>query len=134
MIVLDTNVISALMRTEPEKPVVKWLDSQPAASVWITAITVMEIRFGLQTMPTGRRQEALIRAFELMLKSMIEGRIASFDAEAGLHAAQLMAQRKRKGRPRRGARHDDRWNCACEPRDASDAKHTTFRRFASDCY
>ncbi len=99
MIVLDTNVISALMRTEPEKPVVKWLDSQPAASVWITAITVMEIRFGLQTMPRGRRQEALIRAFELMLKSMIEGRIASFDAEAGLHAAELMAQRKRKGRP-----------------------------------
>ena len=99
MIVLDTNVISALMRREPEKPVVKWLDAQPAASVWITAITVMEIRFGLQTMPKGRRQEALIRAFELMLKSMIEGRIASFDTEAGLHAAELMAQRKRKGRP-----------------------------------
>lgn len=99
MIVLDTNVISALMRTEPEKPVVKWLDAQPAASVWITAITVMEIRFGLQTMPKGRRQEALIRAFDLMLKSMIEGRIASFDAEAGIQAAELMAQRKRKGRP-----------------------------------
>jgi predicted nucleic acid-binding protein len=98
MIVLDTNVISALMRTEPENPVVKWLDAQPAASVWITAITVMEIRFGLQTMPKGRRQEALIRAFDLMLKSMIEGRIASFDAEAGIHAAELMAQRKRKGR------------------------------------
>ena len=77
MIVLDTNVISALMRTEPEKPVVKWLDAQPAASIWITAITVMEIRFGLQTMPKGRRRDALIRAFELMLKSMIEGRIAS---------------------------------------------------------
>ncbi|HKN76007.1 MAG TPA: type II toxin-antitoxin system VapC family toxin [Candidatus Acidoferrum sp.] len=99
MIVLDTNVISALMRREPEKPVVKWLDAQPAASAWITAITVMEIRFGLQTMPKGRRQEALIRAFELMLKSMIEGRIASFDAEAGIQAAELMAQRKRKGRP-----------------------------------
>jgi predicted nucleic acid-binding protein len=99
MIVLDTNVISALMRKEPEKPVVKWLDVQPAASVWITAITVMEIRFGLQTMPKGRRQEALIRSFEMMLKSMIEGRIASFDAEAGIHAAELMAQRKRKGRP-----------------------------------
>jgi predicted nucleic acid-binding protein len=98
MIVLDTNVMSALMRTEPEKPVVKWLDAQPAASVWITSITVMEIRFGLQTMPKGRRQEALIRAFDLMLKSMIEGRIASFDAEAGMHAAELIAQRKRKGR------------------------------------
>jgi predicted nucleic acid-binding protein len=99
MIVLDTNVISALMRKEPEKTVVKWLDGQPAASVWITAITVMEIRFGLQTMPKGRRQDALIGAFEMMLKSMIEGRIASFDAEAGMQAAELMAQRKRKGRP-----------------------------------
>lgn len=99
MIVLDTNVISALMRKEPEKPVVKWLDGQPAASVWITAITVMEIRFGLQTMAKGRRQESLIGAFELMLKSLIEGRIASFDAEAGMQAAELMAQRKRRGRP-----------------------------------
>ena len=99
MIVLDTNVISALMGKEPEKPVVKWLDAQPAASVWITAITVMEIRFGLQTMPKGRRQDALLRSFELMLKNMIEGRVASFDAEAGIHAAELMAQRKRLGRP-----------------------------------
>jgi predicted nucleic acid-binding protein len=99
MIVLDTNVISALMQKEPEKPVVKWLDAQPTASVWITAITVMEIRFGLQTMPKGRRQEALIGAFEMMLKNMIEGRIASLDAEAGIQAAELMAQRKRKGRP-----------------------------------
>jgi hypothetical protein len=99
MIVLDTNVISALMRKEPEIPVVKWLDRQPAASVWITAITVMEIRFGLQAMPKGRRQHALISSFDLMLKSMIEDRIASFDAEAGIHAAGLMAQRKRKSRP-----------------------------------
>jgi predicted nucleic acid-binding protein len=68
MIVLDTNVISALMRKEPEKPVVSWLDAQPAASVWITAITVMEIRFSLQTMAKGRRQDALLKSFELMLK------------------------------------------------------------------
>jgi hypothetical protein len=99
MIVLDTNVISALMRKEPEKPVVKWLDAQPAMSVWITAITIMEIRFGLLTMPKSRRQDGLVRSFDLMLKNMIEGRIASFDAEAGTHAAELMAQRKRRGRP-----------------------------------
>jgi toxin FitB len=99
MIVLDTNVISALMRKEPEKPVVKWLDAQPAPSIWITAITVMEIRFGLQTMPKGRRQNALINAFGLMLKKLIEGRILSFDAEAAARAAELMAQRKRIGRP-----------------------------------
>jgi predicted nucleic acid-binding protein len=99
MIVLDTNVISALMRKDPDKPVVSWLDAQPATSVWITAITIMEIRFGLQSMPKGRRQDALLRSFELMLKSMIEGRIASFDSEAGMHAAELMAQRKRVSRP-----------------------------------
>jgi len=104
MIVLDTNVISALMRKEPEKPVVRWLDAQPSSSVWITAITVMEIRFGLLAMPPHsmtktRRQDALLRLFELLLKNMIEGRIASFDAGAGIHAAELMAQRKRSGRP-----------------------------------
>jgi len=104
MIILDTNVMSALMRKEPEKPVVRWLDAQPSASVWITAITVMEIRFGLQTMPPqsmtrSRRQDALLRLFELLLKNIIEGRIAAFDAEAGIHAAELMAQRKRAGRP-----------------------------------
>ena len=99
MIVLDTNVISALMRKEPDKPAVIWLDAQPAASLWITSITVMEIRFGLQTMPKGRRQHALLKAFDLMLKNIIEGRIASFDTEAGIHAAELMAQRKRAGRP-----------------------------------
>ncbi len=87
------------MRKEPDKPVVSWLDAQPAASLWITSITVMEIRFGLQTMPKGRRQHALLKAFDLMLKNMIEGRIASFDTEAGIHAAELMAQRKRAGRP-----------------------------------
>jgi len=109
MIVLDTNVISALMRKEPEKPVVRWLDAQPAASVWITAISVMEIRFGLLSMPplpmtphsmtNTRRQDALLKSFELMLKNMIEARIASFDADAGIHAAALMSQRKRAGRP-----------------------------------
>jgi toxin FitB len=104
MIVLDTNVISALMRKEPEKPVVRWLDAQPAASVWITSITVMEIRFGLLSMPPHpmiktRRQDALLKSFELMLKNMIEARIASFDADAGIHAAALMSQRKRAGRP-----------------------------------
>lgn len=99
MIILDTNLISALMRQEPGRQVVKRLDTQPAASVWITSIPVMEIRFGLETTPKGRRQRALIASFGLVLKSMIEGRIATFDAQAGMHAAGVMAQRKRKDRP-----------------------------------
>jgi toxin FitB len=99
MIILDTNVLSALMREQPERNVVDWLDAQPALSIWITAITIMEIRFGLQALPKGRRREALIRSFDLVLKDVIEGRIAPFDAEAGVRAADLMANRRRLGRP-----------------------------------
>ena len=55
MIILDTNVLSALMRTAPDPPVVAWLDRQPAESVWITSITVFETRLGLAVLPLGRR-------------------------------------------------------------------------------
>jgi toxin FitB len=99
MIILDTNVLSALMREQPEPRVLDWLDGQPAASIWITAITVMEIRFGLQAMPKGRRRDPLIQSFDLLLKDVIEGRISPFDADAGTRAADLMASRKRLGRP-----------------------------------
>jgi hypothetical protein len=99
MIILDTNVVSALMRAEPEKPVVAWLDEQPASSIWITAITVMEIRFGLQTMPGGRRREMMTKSFETVLEKKIEGRVAPFDTAAGERAAFLMASRKTKGKP-----------------------------------
>jgi toxin FitB len=99
MIILDTNVLSALMRDQPERRVLDWLDGQPAASIWITAITVMEIRFGLQAMPKGRRRDALIRSFDLLLKEVIDRRISPFDADAGMRAADLMANRKRIRRP-----------------------------------
>ena len=61
MIVLDTNVLSALMRTSPEAVVVAWLDRQPADSVWLTSITVFEARFGLALLPKGRRRSSLER-------------------------------------------------------------------------
>jgi predicted nucleic acid-binding protein len=99
MIILDTNVISALMRAEPEASVAEWLDEQPSTSIWITAVTVMEIHFGLQTMPTGRRRQLLAKSFDKLLEIEIEGRIAPFDTEAARHAADLMALRRRKGRP-----------------------------------
>lgn len=99
MIILDTNVLSALMREQPERKIIDWLDAQPAASIWITAITIMEIRFGLHVLPKGRRRDALIRSFDLLLRDVIEGRVAPFDAEAGMRAAELMANLKRIGRP-----------------------------------
>jgi len=99
MIILDTNVLSALMREQPERKIIDWLDAQPAASIWITAITIMEIRFGLHVLLKGRRRDALIRSFDLLLRDVIEGRVAPFDAEAGMRAAELMANLKRIGRP-----------------------------------
>ncbi len=98
MILLDTNVISALMRPEPETLVVKWLDRQPRASVWITSITVMEIRYGLQIMPKGRRRETMTQLLERMLAEKIEGRVAAFDTAAAEQTGDLMASRKAKGR------------------------------------
>jgi predicted nucleic acid-binding protein len=99
VIVLDTNVLSALMRRVPDAEVVEWLDTQPRSSVWTTALTVLEIRFGLQIVPAGKRQTALLRAFESVLIDKIEQRIAPFDLAAAEHAGDLMAERHRKGRP-----------------------------------
>ena len=99
MILLDTDVVSALMRAQPEQVVVEWLDKQPRTSVWITSITMMEIRYGLQIMPAGRRQNLMSKSFEILLATQIEGRIAPFDSEAAERAASLMGARKAKGRP-----------------------------------
>ena len=99
MIILDTNVLSALMRYAPDWQVVAWLDEQPRTSVWTTSVTVLEVRFGLQVMPLGKRRAHLVRAFETVLTDRIEGRIAPFDAVAARLAGDLMAVRHRKGRP-----------------------------------
>jgi toxin FitB len=99
MIVLDTNVLSAIMRTEPDEAITKWLDLQPRDSVWITTVTLMELRFGILTLATGQRQAFLSVSLSVLLEEMIQGRIAPFDTEAADSAARLMTERKRKGRP-----------------------------------
>jgi predicted nucleic acid-binding protein len=63
MIILDTKVICSLMREPADKVVLRWLDLQPRISVWITAITMLEIRFGLEVMADGRRKLARVKAF-----------------------------------------------------------------------
>lgn len=99
MIVLDTNVLSALMRTNPEMVVVAWLDRQPADSVWLTSITVFEARFGLALLPKGRRRSGLERAFDRLLTDDLSNRILAMDEMAAATAAQLAADRQRSGRP-----------------------------------
>ncbi len=99
MIVLDTNVLSALMRQEPELPVVAWLDRQPAESVWITSITLFEARLGLALLPKGRRQRDLEAAFASLLQEDLENRVLDFDGAAATEAALLAARRQKAGRP-----------------------------------
>ena len=98
MIILDTNVLAALMRTVPEVSVVAWLDRQPAESVWITSITLFEARFGLALLPSGRRRQALEAAFARMLKDDLENRVLDFDSAAATEAASLAATLQKNGR------------------------------------
>jgi len=99
VIVLDTNVLSELMRPSADLAVVEWLDRQPRTSIWTTSITVLEIRYGLQILATGRKRSALMAAFERLVAEKMDGRIASFDSAAADEAGDLMAIRHKKGRP-----------------------------------
>lgn len=98
MILLDTNVVSALMRREPEVAVVSWLDRQPAESVWTTTITVFEVITGLRLMADGRRRRDLQRAFDGLLTEELDGRVQSFDTSAAIAAGEIAAQRQAAGR------------------------------------
>ena len=98
MIVLDTNVLSALMRTAPDAAVVAWLDRQAVESIWITSITLYEARLGLALLPKGRRRLALEAAFAQLLEDDLENRVLDFDAAAATEAAALAADRQKSGR------------------------------------
>ena len=99
MIILDTNVLSALMRTVPDAHVVAWLDRQPAESVWITSITLFETYLGLALLPSGRRRRTLEAAFARLLQEDLENRVLDFDSAAATEAASLAAARQKNGRP-----------------------------------
>jgi len=99
MIILDTNVLSEVMRHPADDKVIEWLDKQARTSVWTSSITILEIRYGLQILPTGKRRSVLIETFERVLVEKLQNRIVSFDLAAAQHAGDLMALRHRKGRP-----------------------------------
>ncbi|MDN3523311.1 type II toxin-antitoxin system VapC family toxin [Halomonas ramblicola] len=98
MIVLDTNVLSELMRPVPEPRVVDWLDTQETASVAITAITVAEVLYGIERLPDGRRKRSLAAAAAAMFDEDFAGRILAFDGEAAIHYAERVAASEQAGR------------------------------------
>jgi toxin FitB len=99
MIILDTDVLSALMRRPPDPAVVAWLDEQPGESIWTTEITVFEIRFGLALLDPGLRRRRLEEAFARALTEDLGGRVIPFDQDAATEAAARAAERRTAGRP-----------------------------------
>jgi predicted nucleic acid-binding protein len=99
VIIVDTNVASEMMAEQPSPQVIAWLDRTDPEELWLSAITVFEIRGGIDAKPKGRRQRALVAAFDRLLKDDFQSRVLSFDLAAALHAAQIDAERERRGCP-----------------------------------
>ena len=96
MIVLDTNVISEMMKHAPSPVVAGWLDAQRAETLYLSSITVAEVRFGIACLPDARRREALAGAFA-RTEDLFAGRILAFDSEAARHYAELAASARSVG-------------------------------------
>jgi predicted nucleic acid-binding protein len=99
MIVLDTNILSELMRPTPSPAVESWVSAQPASGMFISAVTEAELRYGLALLPDGQRQRRLLAQAEAMLAEDFAGRILPFDSAAAVAYAPIAAGRRLAGRP-----------------------------------
>lgn len=99
MILLDTNVVSELMKSAPDETVARWTAAQPAASLYTTSITQAEILHGVLLLPAGKRRAAIEAAAKGMFEQDFAGRILAFGSEAALPYARIAAARRRAGRP-----------------------------------
>nr|WP_024307102.1 type II toxin-antitoxin system VapC family toxin [Pseudomonas sp. P818] len=98
MILLDTNVLSELMRAKPAPQVLEWVDAQPVGDLVITSITVAEILYGIARMPDGKRKQGLLDVASVMFDEDFAGNILPFDADAAVHYAEIAAETEAKGR------------------------------------
>jgi predicted nucleic acid-binding protein len=99
VIVLDTNVLSELMKPAPHGNVMRWMAAQPASSLYTTSITQSEILHGILLLPAGRRRKDFEAAAEAMFKEDFGGRILAFASDAALTYARIAVERRRAGRP-----------------------------------
>ena len=99
MFLLDTNVLSEMMRGEPAREPVAWVSRQPVDVLFTAAVCQAELLAGLAVMPQGRRRHALEAAAQDMFAEDFSGRILAFDAAAAVAYAELYAARRRAGRP-----------------------------------
>lgn len=97
MIILDTNVISEPLRQRPHLRVVEWMDQQNVETLYLTAITVGELRYGLAVLPDGKRRTVLRERLETEVLALFKGRILSYDLAASEAYGVLMARAKGRG-------------------------------------
>lgn len=98
MILLDTNVISEPWKPVPEPRVLIWIDEQAIETLFLSAVTVAELRFGIGAMPTGRRRSVLHERLEQEVLPLFAGRVLSFDLAASQAYAELMVRPRSEGR------------------------------------
>ncbi len=99
MILLDTNILSELMKGSPSQRVLDWINHLPPADLWVSAISQAEIMLGIALLPSGKRQDALTVAADTMFADDFTGRCLPFDHTATSHYAQLVVHRTRLGLP-----------------------------------
>jgi toxin FitB len=99
MILLDTNVLSELMRPQGNEIVLKWVDSQEKSALGICVITVAEILYGIAKLPEGKRKTNLLDTANHMFTTLFSDRILPFDYSAAQHYAKIMESRERAGKP-----------------------------------
>ena len=99
MILIDTNIISEMMKPAPNANVLDWIDQQEVAKLFISTITLAEISYGLNVLPTGKRRESLEFAFNKAILEAFTGRILSFEESAAYHYGKIMGHRKKLGKP-----------------------------------
>lgn len=99
MILLDTNVISELMRAEPAQIVLDWFGQQVAADLFISAVTEAELRTGVTILPDGQRRDRLQLAIDAMIDQDFQSRVLPFDSLAARSYAEIAAARRAKGKP-----------------------------------
>ena len=97
MILLDTNVISEVMRPQPHPAVLAWLDDQVAETLYLSSVTLAEVLFGIEAMPAGRRRNALAETFAGVCTAF-DRRVLAFDAEASRHYAGLAVKARVAGK------------------------------------
>ena len=99
MILLDTNVVSELIRPNPDSEVMDWVGRQAAPELHVSAITEAELRYGAEVLPKGRRRNMLLDEIEAMLREDFEGRVVPFDSYAARAYASIASARRAAGRP-----------------------------------